>query len=436
LPQGRPPSSPNRPAMHALRRLFAGLLLTLAPVAVLSASPQEPDAPPAETEPEILGAAAAFGIQDTESETLRIPANTPLYRTPSPDASQITLIDSLTELAVLEHQGGWSKVLYSDRLGWVNPELSRADMTLVSAPSSIEALMTAPSMLEIERRIRIAGAVLGVDGPAGRLGPYALMTDITNPRLLDRIREIASSLDSVYQERYGLPVGDTGLQTVALFATEAAYRDFEAKVTDGNDLSARGHAGGNLAALFVEDQRLDDVLELVIHELTHLLNRRAFGEAIAPWLEEGLANDLCYSDIDRTGRLKAGTLSGRRIQVGARASRTVVYEGPFASLTKILSDRFHRQTTPIQRLIEMGREEFLRAQDRESHYIESTFLVRFLLDSSKQRYAPAFQSYLAEVAAGGMPDATRLIELLGTDLRQLELGLDAYLRVQAAYLAP
>jgi hypothetical protein len=223
---------------------------------------------------------------------------------------------------------------------------------------------------------------------------------------------------------------------VALFATEADYRDFEVRVTDGNDLTARGHAGGSLAALFVEDQHMDDVLELVVHELTHLLNRRAFGSAIAPWLEEGLANDLSYSGIDRTGRLKTGTLSGRRIQVGARATRTVVYEGPFASLTQILRDRSHRQSTPIGRLIGMGREEFLRPQDRDSHYIESTFLVRFLLEGSKQRYAPGFRSFLAEVAGGETPWPERLIELLGTDLRQLELGLDTYLRVQAAYLAP
>jgi hypothetical protein len=346
------------------------------------------------------------------------------------------LIDSLSELAVLERQGDWSKVVYADRLGWVNPELAQIDMTLVSAPSSLDGLLSVPSMFEIERRIKVAGQVLGLDGPNGRLGSYALMTDVTDSRLLDRIRQMVGSLDRVYQERYGLAVGDTGLQTVALFATEAGYRDFEARVTDGNDLKARGHAGGNLAAMYVEDQRIDDVLELVVHELTHLLNRRAFGEAIAPWLEEGLANDLSYSDIDRTGRLEVGTLSGRRIQVGARATRTVVYEGPFASLTQILRDRSHRQTTPIGRLLEMDREEFLRPQDRDSHYIESTFLVRFLLDGSQRRFAPGFRSFLAETAAGESPQPARLIELLDTDLRQLELGLDTYLRVQAAYLAP
>ena len=62
--------------------------------------------------------------------------------------------------------------------------------------------------------------------------------------------------------------------------------------------------------------------------------------------------------------------------------------------------------------------------------------MRFLLEGSKQRYAPAFRTYLAEVATGETPQPARLIELLGADLRQLELGLDAYLRLQAAYLAP
>ena len=91
----------------------------------------DPEPLPSDWEVEILGAAAAFDLDDTQPETLWVSASTPLFGEPSPDSAQITLIDALTELSVMERQGDWSKVLYAERLGWVNPELSYADPTLV-----------------------------------------------------------------------------------------------------------------------------------------------------------------------------------------------------------------------------------------------------------------------------------------------------------------
>ena len=418
--------------MRPLTTVCAVCLLATGRLTV--AQQTDPEPPPSDPEVEILGAAAAFDLDDTQPETLWVSASTLLFGEPDPDSAQITLIDTLTELAVLERQGDWSKVLYAERLGWVNPKLAYTDPTLVLPLPSVAAVTIGPS--ELDRRLGLARAALGVARATGRLGPYSLMTDVTDRRLLARLRAIANSIDTLYEERFGLAVPPAGSQTVALFAAESSYRSFEAQATAGNDLGARGHTGGSLAAMFVEAQRLDDVAELVVHELTHLLNRRALGDAIPSWLEEGLANDLSYSSIDRQGRLKPGTLSGRSSLVSTRTSRMLVFEGPFASLNQILRDRARRQSTPLERLVELNREDFLRRQDRERHYIESTFLVRYLLDGERRRHAEGFRRYLGEVAAGEEPDSARLLELLGGNWRQLELGLGNYLRLQAAYLAP
>ena len=412
------------------------VLCLLATGRLTAAQEADPEPPPSEPESEILGAAAAFDLEDTRAETVWIPPGTLLFREPDLNSAQITLVDTLTESAVLERRGDWSRVLYAERLGWVDPDRGHADLRPPTPPLSPAAPPAGSSESELERRLSLAHAALGGAGPTGRLGPYALITDVSDPRLLARIEAIASSIDTSYAERYGLAATPTGSQTVALFAAESSYRTFEAQVTEGNDRGARGHAGGNLAAMFVAEQRLDDVTELLVHELTHLLNRRALGETIPSWLEEGLANDLSYSGIDRQGRIKPGTLSGRRSSLGTRASRTLVFEGPFASLNQMLRDRALRQSTPLERLVELDREDFLRPQDRERHYIESAFLVRYLLDGEKRRHAEGFRRYLGEVAAGKEPDSARLLELLGRNWRQLELGLGNYLRVQSAYLAP
>ncbi len=410
------------------------VLLAIAPTAAAQEAHTEP--PPGDPEIEILGAAAAFDLGNTQPETLWIRPDTLLFSQPDLDSQQITLIDALIELAVLEHLGPWSRVLYADRLGWVHQELRRSGAAGIAPTGSVSALALVPSANELERRLDLARTALGISGTTSSLGPYALITDVTDRRLLDRMQAIADSLEDSYQRRYGLNFTEDGAQTVALFAEESKYRAFESQVNESADLNARGHAGGGLAALFVEEQRLDESTSLLVHELTHLLNRRALGDAVPSWLEEGLANDLSYSSVDRQGGLKLGTLSGRSSLVGTRASRTLIFEGPFASLNQILNDRANRQSTPLERLVQLTREEFLRPQDRERHYIESTFLVRYLLDGERRRYAKGFRLYLSEVAVGDQPDSSRLLELLDRDWKQLELGLGNYLKVQAAYLVP
>jgi hypothetical protein len=220
---------------------------------------------------------------------------------------------------------------------------------------------------------------------------------------------------------------------VAVFASEEAYRPFEAAVTNLGTLGTKGHAGGNLAALFVENDRLDEAARRLVHELTHLLNQSVLGPAVPPWVEEGVAGDLAYSRIDREGRLRLGSVNGDRVVLGNRSTGvSIQYTGGVAALAELLRARSRHERTPLDELVGFDQRRFL-GRDRGRHYIESAFLVRFLLEGEKGRYADGFRAYLRSLAAADGPQGDP-ISYLGTDWVRLERAFDAWLRVQSAEL--
>ena len=296
--------------------------------------------------------------------------------------------------------------------------------------------MTDPAWAAALGHLELAKRLLGPTALERDLGPYALLTNVRDEEALAAIDRVAPHLETYYSERYGLELSDTGTQTVALFAEEEDYREFERQTTERQRLDRQGHAIGNVASLFLGDKRSVEFRPLLVHELTHLINRRAFGARPPAWIEEGIANDVAYSKVDRDGRPRADTLEGDSTVFGSRFERQVAFSGGLSSLTQLLRTRSRRQGTPLDRLVEMSHDEFMSPDDRQQYYIESAFLIRLLLDGPKAEWPDGFRRYLAEVAAGDSPDAERLIELLDTSWSQIERTLDSWLRVQSAKLLP
>ncbi len=164
-------------------------------------------------------------------------------------------------------------------------------------------LLTAGSVLAGEHspdpnRLLRARLLIDVDTPASQLGPYALYTDVQNQELLGRFTKIATNLSTAYEERFHLNPGPEDGEVIVLYTAEKAYRTFEAAEPSVANARTDGFATRGLVVLYVGDQD-DFILDvMLVHELTHLLNRRVFGLTIPTWLNEGLATEMAISELD------------------------------------------------------------------------------------------------------------------------------------------
>jgi hypothetical protein len=425
-------SSERRPADRSLRPVLC-LLAVLAAAAAEDLVAQGVDEPATE-ESQVLGAAAAFSAIDEERERVWLPAGSPLFERPDASSSRLAVIDSLAEIEVLERSGDWCLVHFSGRRGWVNPDLPEhlRDIDTLIEPAPVAVVTPAFDLADPGRRREQALEALGLTAPNGRLGPWELLTDVSERHVIDRLDRVAAGLPASFRERYGLEPADPAEQTVALFSTEASYRPFESETSHLAGVEARGHASDRLAALFVEGQRTDEAAALLVHELAHLMGRTPLGANAPPWLEEGIANDLAYSRIGPDGSLWLGSVNGSRIRTGSRQSGiTVTYSGGIAALAELLRLRAQHQATPLELLVALDQPAFLERRRRRQHYIESAFLVRFLLDAQSRRYAEGFRAYLEALGGGAEPE---LLDFLDADWNRIERGLDTWLALQSAQL--
>ncbi len=397
--------------------------------AALTAAPQDE----AQQEPEVHGSAAAFSLEESAEGRVWLEAGTLLHARPDSDSERLARIDAPTELEVLAREGEWRQVRYLDRLGWVHPELPRRgpDVDIPPAP-----LAVAPPSLEdrVAERRRIAAESLGLAGPNGSLGPYRLMTDVEDRDLLAHLARVTSGLASSYRQRFGLEPAPADGQIVVLFRDEQLYRRYESTATDLSPYGALGHAGADLAVLFAGEHHLDTVTSLLIHELTHLMNRSTLGDTPPPWLEEGMANDLAYCRVDRQGRLRLGSLGGDSTWFGDRRGGSLHYTGALAALSLVVGSRARREATPLAELVALGQQEFLDAERRPLRYAESTFLVRFLLEGEGGRYADGFRRYIERAAGPEAVGAGTLARLLGEEMRRLERRFARWLELEAVAL--
>ncbi|MES1242087.1 MAG: hypothetical protein ABUT39_10745 [Acidobacteriota bacterium] len=330
---------------------------------------------------------------------------------------------ALQKVGVLKVEGrapGWVKVAYGDVAGWVpDPKWSGSEPPLGSDPDPV--LPVAGRQPDPERlalaRARLAGPEAG-----GRLGPYLLYTDVRDPNRLAFLDRLAGGLESIYRSRYGVPPVGEPAEVVILFEREAAYRAFLEEDADLAGLPAIGHTALGIVALWDAGRPGAEVGATLVHELAHLLTRRAVGPALPSWLDEGIADDLSQSRIDPSGRLIPDTLGGLTIQAGRR----IEMHGARAALQNLIQAADTGALRPLPELLGLEWKDFVR-QRGEQNYAQASFFIRYLLQGEQGDLAPGFRAFLSEVAGGRQPEPERLREKLGKSWLALEAGFRLWL---------
>lgn len=284
-------------------------------------------------------------------------------------------------------------------------------------PEPARPLPARPAAPELVGR---AAARLGSAARESTLGPYRFLGDFDPPA---RWSAMAATLDAAFLERYGLaPLGEPA-ETVVAFSDVEAYRTFQREEPALATVDAGGFATSGLAALAAPVPAADGVEATLIHELGHLVARRALGPALPPWLGEGLAEDLGQTPFDAesavAGAFRWGSLRGRVRREGQR----IYLDGPPAAIDLLAGER---DPISLARLVEVDEEHFLGAGG-PLLYARSLVFVRFLLDGGDAELAAGFRAFLAGVARGESAGRAALEAHLGRPLDQLEAGLRTYL---------
>jgi hypothetical protein len=381
------------------------------------------------------------------SKTLWVSPGTPLRAAPRVDAEILGAAEDYEELPYTERlpapplpgehlPAHWYKVWPEGRPMWLRwVEAAPGEPPLGREPQPVRPL---EAMAPDPERLTLALDLLGTDRSSGRLGPYVLYTDVTDPYVLQRLSAVAVQIETVYQRRFGVrPVGEPA-EAVVLFAHQEDYRNFQNAWSNLEGLPAAGHAGAGIVAFFVEGRQYNEMISTLVHELVHLLNRRALGPVLPPWLDEGLAEDLTWAEIDATGRVQPGTWGGDRVEWSERDKRRGgvivgdVVTGGLAihrTLPRFAETLDRGLAVPLDELVDLSWEEFVRTGG-ELHYLESGLLVRFLLDDRELN--PRFRRFLAETAEGKPLTPERFRETLGMSWEEIETRFSEWVREEAS----
>lgn len=410
----------------AVPLLAAALLLAATGSLAAPPEPAKPDPP----EP-VLGAASSWDSTALAEALVTLPAGTGLRVEPDLALSAVVLLESETELPLLERRGAWVRVRHEGFRGWA----------LLGAGAT-------PDAEEIARRLPRTGAPDGSVLAAARaaferapvehaLAGYILITDVEERERLADFERIARHLETTYAERFGLAPTPGPPQAVVLFRHAEDYQRYVADHPLLEESQSHGHAGNGVAVLAVGSHDRDAVRALFVHELTHLLNRRALGTDLPAWIDEGLAEDLAYSRVAADGTLAPGSLAGTvRVVSGAAANpadplagaRSVQTSGPFVLVSHLLRSWGDSRRAPLASLLSLPSSTLSDPELRSFLYPLSAVFVRFLLDGGDGTRRESFLRLLSELARGERPDGAAQAAFLGGKLDELEPLVEARLR--------
>lgn len=416
-----PETSPEAPPPEPLTSAAAG-------------EPPEPDIPPnlASDFPDSVEArspdpppATPLGEpQAAEFGRVWVTPGMDLLAAPRKGAAKVATLNLYANVAVVDHRPGWVKVRHRAQSGWIAFDDPRfgPDPPLGSAPEPPRPLAArTPEEAHLQR----ARGLLAPPETLGSLGPYVLYTDLQDADRLRFLDRIAGGVEAVYRARYGRdPVGRPA-EAVVLYSQEEAFQELLRQDARLAELPASGHSGQGVVALYDGGRPRAEVGATLVHELVHLLNRRALGPVLPSWLDEGLANDLAQSRLDGDGNLDPGTLGG----VTVRADRQIRMYGARASLHQLVQAIEEERLRPLPELLGLDWDEFVR-RDGSLHYAHSAFWIRYLVDGEAGALAPGFRTFLGRVAGGGTPGGEALRESLGRSWEELERGFRAWVLAQ------
>src|SRR6185295_4587464 len=369
-------------------------------------------------------AGSYLGGASEPAREIRIRPGTVVRAAPVAKAKRLGVVAEETSLEELGRQGSWIRVRFEGRIGWVSVSaLAAAD----SPPLGVEVDPTHPvsSRPADPERLAQAKKLLGAGAKPGRLGPYALVSDLGDVDRLAFLSRIAAGIEEVYKTRYGRqPIGAPA-ETIVLFAREAPYLDFLRSDAVLSGAEASGHSGYGIVAIWDGGRPAREIAETLIHEIGHLLDRRAIGPQLPPWLDEGIADDLAHANVSELGAIDPSRLGGASFRAGER----IQYFGARAALRQLVEALAEGQATPLPELLAMPWERFV-GPGADLHYAEASFFVRYLLAGDEGRLAPGFRRFLEATAGGAAPSAAALTEALGRSWPELEAGFKAWVAAQ------
>ncbi len=382
--------------------------------------PQPPVAPDRRQEAE---SATEPGDRTPEAEfgarpSVWISSSTPLYATPRLDSEILATLEPVTRLVQRERRQDWYGVAWGDETAWVYlPDYSEtADPPLgmgVEPPGPVPDLAPEPERLAEARRLLVDEAVT-------RVGAYHLYTDVVDATMVSSLSIAVPSLEVVYHERTGLRPIDQPRAAIVLFESRLSYERFKAKERSLAGRPSSGHVGRGVVALYRQGREQSEVHSTLLHELVHLLNRRAIGPALPPWLDEGLAEDFSGAAVSDAGRLQPGTLAPTlsRDQDRWRATGS---QAALIGLQRQLAA--HGSLPAIRDVVGFDEEEFHASGERAQHYALAGFLIRYLF----AEHGDAFRGFLASVADGGSARAEALLQWLGQSWSDLDTGFTTWI---------
>ena len=376
------------------------------------------DAPPRLPEdPEITRLRRVIGMPPFE--WLR--AGAVLRVAPELGAPELITLARPMRVTLLGKQEEWLRVRFGPREAWVERAAIATEPPFGSDPLPMTELPPAKVDYAGQRR---AIALLEDPRPLP-LGGYTLYTDLPNQAALGAYLEpVLEAVEGAYAERYGLRPGPPPVEppAVVIYARAEAYEQLRRSEPMLAAVTTSGHATAGLVALNAERRDRDSVAKLVVHEVTHMLNRRTFMPSDLPlWLEEGLAEDLANSRIDERGQLHPEQLGG---QVRRRYA-SITYRGGQASLRQLLSYAEGKPPRTVAELMATPRDTFLA--DPLPYYAQAAFWVRYLVEEPQLR--PGFQRFLRAVAQGEEYEvsAASLQRYLGQPWPELETGFATWM---------
>jgi hypothetical protein len=247
-------------------------------------------------------------------------------------------------------------------------------------------------------------------------GAYRMITDVAEGPGLELLDRAAARLEGAYVRRVGLtPVGEPA-EAIVVFTREEAYRLFQRQEERLRGLPATGHAGHGLVALFTGNRSPEDTAATLVHELVHVVNRRALGPALPPWLDEGLAQDLAWCRLAPDGSPLLGTWGGTVRREGS----LVITTNGLVALGEYRQHRGRGTTIPFAELFALDWEGFV-GTGREVRYLEAGLWVRYLFEHHRD----GFRRFLADTARGEPIGSERLLAALGASWQELEEGFGA-----------
>lgn len=367
-------------------------------------APRPPETPSSQAESKAPESEAPSRVASGDL-FLRVSRGAILRRAPESGAEALDMADEDGLSAVEESRGEFHRVTLDGRSGWVKVG-SKARLLRMRSTRLPPQDAVAPSPEVLER------ASAAMDNPRHRAcGAYVLVTDVPvtdvpGSRLPELCSQVATGLDSAFAERYGVKPKGSPREALLIFHRRDGLRQF----VSGQGGPRRGYAGhaqgsdGYLAMTWGEPAT-DEQARTLVHEMTHLVARRALGTPLPRWLSEGLADGLG----DPATLSGLGPIDGLR---GAEAQARRVLERPelpdLAALTARDVEQFDRDPS---------------ARD----YEQSAVFVRFLMSEPERR--KRFRVFLQGVAAGEPASAEQLVaDLAVDDWRKLDRELRAWLQ--------